>query len=127
MALLNWLREKWNARKEAVMFERQVVVTANESGISAVFPDGTVQSISWTDIDCIAIETNDSGPWGADLWWLFEGKSVRVAYPQGVTGELEILGLLPARFPRFSDKQVILANGCTSNSRFVCWERKNAL
>lgn len=127
MGLLNWFKEKWEARKQAAMFEREVVVSATEFELTAAFPDGTVQSIPWSAVNCIAIETNDSGPWGADLWWLFEGKSSRCAYPGGATGDLEILRLLPPRFPGFSDEQVIKANGCTSNARFVCWERTSAL
>ena len=35
------------------------------------------------------IETNDSGPFGADVWWLLFGADDRiaVAFPQGATGE----------------------------------------
>lgn len=30
----------------------------------------------------------------------------------------------PKRFMDFNDSAVIEAMGCTSNARFVCWERK---
>jgi hypothetical protein len=125
--LVTWFKRKQHERREAVMFERQVVVRFDENGISSSFPNGQKQEILWGHIDCVAIETNDSGPWGADVWWLLEGKGNRCAYPQGATGDPEALAEYSKRFPRFNDEAVIKAMGCTSNARFVCWQRKHAL
>jgi hypothetical protein len=122
MSILSWLKGKIQERKEAALFERQVLVRCNESGISASYPSGEVQSISWSAVTCIAIETNDSGPWGADLWWLIEGGESRCSYPGGATGDVEALTVFESLFPGFSDETVIRANGCTSNARFVCWQ-----
>ena len=127
MRIFDWFRDKRAARRAALMFEREVIVTADDAGISVAYPSGKIWSMAWADVDRVAIETNDSGPWGADYWWLLEGKHGRCAYPQGATGEIEALKLLPSRFEGFSDEQVGRANRCTSNARFVCWERKNAL
>ena len=125
--LVNWWKERQRARREALLFERQVVVTADESGVTAAFPSGERQAIAWPAVNCIAIETNDSGPWGADVWWLLEGAGGRVAYPQGSTGDEQVLEELPKRFPAFSQEAVIRAMGCTDNARFVCWERTDGL
>lgn len=111
------------ARLESVQFEREVVISTDDLGISVTYPDRHVEAIAWAEVSCVAIETNDSGPWGADVWWLFEGPSKRCTYPQGATGDSETLQLLPSKFPGFSDEAVIAAMGCTSNRRFVCWER----
>jgi hypothetical protein len=110
-------------QSDAMMSESSVLVTADEAGIAATYPNGKRQSINWSQVQRITIETNDSGPWGADVWWLFEGSGQRCAYPQGATGDVEVLKLLPERFPGFSDEQVVRAMGCTSNARFICWER----
>jgi hypothetical protein len=75
----------------------------------------------------VAIETNDSGPWGADFWWSIEGTDGRVAYPQGASGELEALTVFRKVLPGFDAAAVAQANRCTSNARFVCWERSGAL
>ena len=120
-------RAKWIARRESVAFERNVIISTNETGISVTYPDGRVEAISWAEVDRVVIETNDSGPWGADVWWLFEGPTHRCTYPQGASGDPETLKMLPAKFPGFKDAVVISAMGCTSNKRFVCWERPNAL
>lgn len=122
-----WWEERQQARRDALMFERQVHVTWNDAGVSALFPTGEHQTIAWAAVRTVAIETNDSGPWGADVWWLLEGAETRVAYPQGATGDEEMLKELPRRFPGFNDESVIRAMGCTSNARFVCWQRPDGL
>ena len=121
------MRARWRARVEAVQFERKVIISTDDSRISVVYPDGRIESIAWAEVNCVAIETNDSGPWGTDVWWLFEGPSGRCAYPQGATGDPETLQLLPTKFPGFKDEVVIEAMGSTSNHRFICWEREHAL
>jgi hypothetical protein len=124
--LVAWLRRKRDERAAAVMFERKVVVRFDEGGIVAAYRDGSIQKISWPEVDCVAIETNDSGPWGADVWWLLEGVGNCCAYPQGATGDSEALAEYGKRLPGFSDAAVKGMN-CTSNARFVCWQRKHAL
>lgn len=119
--LFDWFIRKRTARAEAVMFERHVIVRFDDNGISAAYPDGSVESVLWSDVDRIAIHTNDSGPWGADVWWLVEGKRGRCVYPQGATGDQEALAEYQKRFSGFDDAAVIAAMGCTSNARFVCW------
>ena len=124
-SVADWWKDKRQKRRNALMLERQVVVSYNDSLVSATFPSGDTQSIAWSDVDCLAIETNDSGPWGADVWWLLESATIRVAYPQGATGDSEMCEQFSIRFPGFSDLTVIQALGCTSNARFVCWQRGN--
>jgi len=122
-----WWKRKRQEHRDSLMFERAVVVSFDEKLVSAKFPTGAKQTIAWQAVHRVAIETNDSGPWGADVWWLLEGKENRVAYPQGATGDPEMLLQYPIRFPEFNDATVIKAMGCTSNARFVCWERRNGL
>jgi len=124
-SLSDWLEKKRQQRRDALMFERQVIVEHDEEGVRVSYPDGTQQALKWVDVRVVAIETNDSGPWGADVWWLLEGEHHRVAYPQGATGDSVMLGVLQARLPRFEDEAVIQAMGCTENARFVCWTRSD--
>jgi hypothetical protein len=121
--LKEWLRRRKQARLDARLFERVVIVRTDETGISAAHPNAPLQAIRWDEVQCIAIETNDSGPWSADVWWLVEGASTRCCYPQGATGEMEALKAIESRFAGFSHEAMIQAMGCTSNMRFVCWQR----
>lgn len=123
MQIFEWIGRKWQGRKENVMFEQRIIVTATSEEISASYPSGEVQKILWKDVERVAIETNDSGPAGADFWWLIEGAANRCCFPQGATGEADMLALLSARFPGFRYEKFIEACGCTSNARFLCWER----
>ena len=103
------------------MFERQVLVHVDDEGVSATYPDGRVEAIAWPAVECIAIETNDSGPWGADVWWILAGSGKSCTFPGGATGELEALAEFRKRFSNFSDEKVTDAMRCTSNAQFVCW------
>jgi hypothetical protein len=122
-----WMRRRFQKRRVVVLPESKIVVSFDESGISAAYPNGVTQAIAWSEVERVAIETNDSGPWGADFWWLLEGETRRCAYPQGAAGELEAMAALPSRFPGFDHGAVIEANCSTSNARFLCWERGKAL
>src|SRR4051794_30628380 len=92
------LRTKYSSR---VPFERDVVVSTSDTGITTVYPTGTVQSIGWASVIRITVETNDSGPWGADVWWCLEGRSSSCSFPQGATGEAAALEEIRERFPGF--------------------------
>jgi hypothetical protein len=99
------------------------VVTVSDSEVINKRPDGVIERIALKDLKEVAIETNSSGPWGADVWWLLTGATAdaRCAYPGGATGEQSVLQWLQ-RLPGFDDKAVIAAMGSTSNARFVCWQ-----
>jgi len=71
------------------------------------------------DARAIYVETNDTGPWGADVWWLVEGPSgqIDLAFPQLATGEELALN-------RFHQLPGFVVKGMNSveNARFECWK-----
>ncbi len=77
------------------------------------------QRISIADLGAVYVETDDSGPWGADVWWLLEGKTGEtcVAFPQLSAGEEAVLSRLQL-LPGF------VVNGMNSvpNARHLCWQ-----
>jgi hypothetical protein len=98
------------------------VVIVSDSEIINKRPDGVIERVAVKDLKEVVIETNTSGPWSADVWWLLTGATpdTSCAYPGGATGEQALLQWLQ-RLPGFDDKNVIAAMGSTSNARFVCW------
>lgn len=118
-----WWRRKREEREAALMFERAIIVSMDVTGVAATYPQGDVQRIAWNEVEQVTIETNDSGPWGADVWWILAGSGKTCTYPGGATGELEALAEFQQRFPDFSDDKVTDAMRCTSNAQFVCWRR----
>jgi hypothetical protein len=127
--LSRWWRAIAQKRREARMWERKIIVCLDDRGISATYPpsaklpDGKTYAIGWSDVRCVAIETNDSGPWGADFWYLVEGDNQLCAFPQGATGELAAISEFPKKLPSFDFELVMKAVSWTSNARFVCWKR----
>lgn len=117
--LIAWFQRK---RQASLFPEREIVVKLDATGITSTYPRGEVQTIAWSEVQRVLIETNDSGPWGADVWWILEGEAKRCTYPMGATGEQEALAEYQRRFPGFDDVAVIEAMGSTSNARFTCWE-----
>lgn len=98
--------------------ERFVVELTPEDEIVCRVPGQPEQRISMSDLKAVHVETNDSGPWGADVWWVLSDArgDEKVAFPQLATGEdrvLERLRLLPG----FEVKGMNSAQ----NARFLCW------
>jgi hypothetical protein len=89
------------------------------AGLSINVLGAEPQAIEWEAVTRIFVETNDSGPWGQDVWWVVEGNGSRCTFPQGATGEVKALAEFQRRFPSFEVKGM----NSTSNATFVCWEK----
>ncbi|MHA6723176.1 hypothetical protein [Sphingomonas sp. RS2018] len=76
------------------------------------------QCIRMTDLASVYVETNDSGPWGADVWWLLNDAAEQtcVAFPQLATGEEAVLKRL-RRLPGFE----VRGMNSGESARFMCW------
>jgi hypothetical protein len=109
---------------DGAMFERAFKVDIDDEGVACTDPNGHCSRVAWSDIRSVEIRTNDSGPWGADVWWALKSDAGIVAIPQGATGEDKLLEALQ-RLPRFSNDTVISAMGCTSNRVFLCWRAES--
>ena len=97
-------------------------VSVDDRTVSVKRPDGQLESLAVSELREVAIVTNDSGPWGADVWWHLAGAAAgtRCAFPGGATGEPKTIEFAHA-LPGFDAKAFIRAMGSTSNARFVCW------
>lgn len=69
-----------------------VEITASDE-ITCRAPKQAEQRIRMADLASVYVKTNDSGPWGADVWWLLndDAGQTRVAFPQQATGEEAVL------------------------------------
>jgi hypothetical protein len=94
-----------------------VEVTADDEIVCRA-PAQAEQRIRMADLGAVFVETNDSGPWGADVWWLLNDKSgqTKVAFPQMATGEDAALARLRL-LPGFE----VRGMNSTANARFECW------
>jgi hypothetical protein len=104
--------------------ESKWLVTLDEEAIHVMDDAGVAKSVDKCDLAGVAIETNDSGPWGADVWWLLFGADDRLAcaYPQGATGEQAAFDYLTA-LSSFNHADMINAMRSTGNAVFPVWRR----
>ena len=103
--------------------EAQVLVQDHGDFVSALFPDGVSQTLSWRDLVRFEIHTNDSGPWGWDVWFALVGNKESVSFPLGATGQEAALEKLQAVTGK-DRGQLIDGMNCTENRTFVTWERQ---
>ena len=94
-----------------------VEVTADDELVCRA-PKQTEQRIQMADVGAVYVETNDSGPFGSDVWWLVCDKTgqARVSFPQLATGEEAVLRRLQL-LPGFK----VRGMNSTDNARFMCW------
>jgi hypothetical protein len=102
------------------------VVSVDATEIVVTRPNGQVERLALSEINEVAIVTNDSGPWGTDVWWYLLGRNEKsgCVFPGGATGENMVLEMVQ-QLPGFNNEVFIQAMGSTSNARFTCW-RANA-
>ena len=114
----------WLRRKTPPPPESEWTVAVDDGRISVVGPDGAITSVDRAGLSAIVIETNDSGPWGIDLWWLLFGPDdlLACAVPGGATGETALLDFVRA-LPGFSYEQMIEAMRSTANATCPLWRR----
>jgi hypothetical protein len=95
-----------------------VVEVTTDDEIVCRAPKQADQRIRMADLGAVYVETNDSGPWGADVWWLLNDYTgqTKVAFPQMATGEEAAI----ARLQQLPGFQVRGMNS-TANARFECW------
>lgn len=105
--------------------ESKWVITIDSDRINVRDVAGQVNFVAKGDLTGVAIETNDSGPWGIDFWWLlFERKDqLACVFPQGATGEEAFIEYISA-LPSFDHGALGKAISSTDNATFHVWQRQ---
>lgn len=97
-------------------------VTEDGARVTVTDHAGERRSLALSELTGVAIETKDTGPFQADLWWLLFGSDQRVAllFPQDAEGQKEVVDRLMA-LPGFDFNAMIEAMGSTDNAVFPLW------
>lgn len=120
--MFDWLRKIFPKKEAGLTPEKYYIVRIDEHNVACTTPQGQISNLAWDKLETVYIETNDTGPWSCDVWWLLKGDEALVVIPQGATGERELIDHLQ-RLPNFNNNAMIDAMCCTSNRRFLCWEK----
>ena len=104
--------------------EALCAITFDDRTITVRYPDGDTCAIGWDELTLVGIKTTDEGPFVADVFWGLHGPDGKpqVVYPQGATGEGELLAEMQRRLADFDNRQLIEAMGSTGNAFFVIWQ-----
>jgi hypothetical protein len=105
------------------MNEKKWNVDLRDGFLHVVSPGRKRAKIRLTDVIGIAIETNDSGPWGSDVIWHVSDGDFTLHFPMGATGEPEILDVFQ-RLPGFDNQEMIDAMSSTRNEIFVVYRKE---
>ena len=119
--MFGWLKKATPVRLEP---EASWTVIVQDGAFKVTDHKGTMSVLPTDDLSGVAIETNDTGPWGTDVWWLLFGDRDQLAcgFPQGATGEQEVIDYL-MKLTGFDHSEMISAMTSTNNAVFRVWRR----
>jgi len=119
--MFGWLRK---LQREWPPPEARWVVVMEDGSIRVTDPAGDSRAVGKSELSRVAIETNDSGPWGADVWWLLfgAGRVLACAFPLGAAGETAAVDYLTA-LAGFDHEEMVKAMSSTDNRLFLLWSR----
>lgn len=123
--MFGWFRKRCETPQPlSLQPEARWSISVDDDSIRTTDEAGVMKAVLKRDLCGVIIETNDSGPWGADVWWLLFGADdhVALAYPQGAAGEEALIDYLTA-LPGFDHSAMIEAMGSTENAVFPVWRR----
>lgn len=103
-------------------FEARTVVLVDDAGVRCDCPDGTSESVRWADLQCVLVETTDTGPFVEDVFFVLVGSEGGCVVPQSAQGVRDLVARL-TELPGFDGEQWARAMACTDNAQFLCWQR----
>jgi hypothetical protein len=114
-SLTNWFRKR--------MARPTLRTEVDELGVRRELPDGSLEEVSWAELESVEIVTTDEGPFAEDLFWLFFGPNGGCMLPGSLGSQvLEHSSCLPG----WDSLAVVAAMGSTENARFAVWRRSPA-
>lgn len=129
LLVLVWLRRvRTMGRPGRLMPEALVRVGFDEEEILCSYPEGAFRRLAWRDISRVDIRTTSDGPLLPDVFWGIHtgGDAAPIVFPQGATGEPELLHALQTKLPGFDNEALVQAMGSTADRSFLLWNRQDA-
>ncbi len=100
----------------------RVTVSFDDESVICRRPGGLVETVRWSDLQVVFIQTTDDGPAVDDVFWVLGGSDSGCVVPIEADG-IELLLERLQRLPSFDNNAVIHAMSCAENREFVCWQR----
>ncbi|AQS38526.1 hypothetical protein Sps_03396 [Shewanella psychrophila] len=117
-------REKTNeSAKKITSPYAAVKVWFDDLNVWVHWPEKEPESIAWSSLVGVLLETTDEGPFVEDVWWHLATDEKFITYPSEATGVNELLTRLQT-LPEFNNKELIDAMGCSINQKFILWDHQ---
>ncbi len=118
--MFRWFRK----RTQRPQVEARWSVVVEPAHVEVTDEVGRVRMMAKAELSGVVVETNDSGPWGADVWWLLFGvdDQLECMFPQGATGDQAAVDFFMS-LPGFDLEQMTNAMCSTENAVFPVWRK----
>jgi hypothetical protein len=119
--MLPWVKAFFRLQKT----EPREQVLVDVERVSCRRRSGRIDTVRWTELQMVGVETTDAGPFVEDVYFYLEGPEYGFHIPQSAEGTTELVGRF-ADLPGFDSISFASAMSSTDNARFVCWKRCDA-
>lgn len=104
---------------------RSTCVRFDDDAISCTRTNGLTETVRWSELRVVLIQTTAEGPAADDFFWVLVGREGGCVVPSEAEGCDRLLERLQ-QLPGFDNKAVILASQCVEEQTFLCWQRPAA-
>jgi hypothetical protein len=124
MGFLSRFRKK-QTKPEGMTDERNGVFVVDCDGerVWVRAPMTQEASLSWSDLEGVAIRTNELPAPGEPVWWFLGHANGVLPFPNCATGVQKVFEVMQARLPTFNSKRLIEAEACSERRTFILWDR----
>lgn len=105
--------------------ESKYVVEFGPDTVTCTCPKGKAETVTWSELQMVAILTTGVGPFLPDIFWVLYGEQDGCVIPWGATGEPSLLKRLQS-LPGFRNDAIVSAVSLTDENHIVCWQRTAA-
>jgi hypothetical protein len=118
-----WLQPLRDRREAARLARLNGTLTIDDWGVTRVAGE-LREAVAWKDLEWVAIQTTDDGPWREDFFFLLGGQGGKgCAVSNWLATRTGLLAALQERLPGLDNAQVAVAAGSTENATFTIWRR----
>jgi hypothetical protein len=109
-------------RRPASASPLRATVSFDDQSVTCRRPGGFVETVRWSDLRTVSIQTTDRGPAADDVFWVLAGGDSGCVVPSEAEG-MDLLLQRLQRLPAFDNNAAIAAMSCAENREFQCWQR----
>jgi hypothetical protein len=106
--------------KHTLQPESKFLVELTDSAIRCTRPDGTIESVSWNDLQCVDILVTPDGPFLPDTFWILRDTKSGCVIPWGASGDQPLLTRLQT-LPDFKNEAILNLPPRTEESITRVW------